>query len=195
MVSDVPSHVQKKNAPRRNLLFMWAVGGVVLLLTQAIVRLSAIALEALTSGQMAPWQLGICAIWAVSNCYLEGHRGFHLRFVPRVLARAHYLTQNPEPHLVLLAPLFAMAFFRATRREKAAAWGVTFAVLLAIVAVRQLPQPWRGLIDAGVVTGLTWGTVSMLLGALRRLRGGNPEANPEVPALNSSVQPAAQTAN
>ena len=35
-------------------------------------------------------------------------------------------------------------------------------MIVLIVSVRQLPQPWRGMVDAGVVVGLTWGVVSII---------------------------------
>src|SRR6187551_3697910 len=71
--------------------FVWAVCGITLLLVQAQVRLGQIAWEALSSGAMTQVQVAICVTWVVMNAYLEGYRGFHLRFVPRVIARAHHL--------------------------------------------------------------------------------------------------------
>ena len=76
-----------------------------------------------------------------------------------------------------------MAFFRARKKARYAAWGVTLAVLLAIFVVRNLPQPWRGLIDAGVVAGLGVGVMSLLLGTIQRVAGGIPQADPELPEL------------
>src|SRR5690606_18696589 len=124
-------------------LYLWAVLGVVALLGQAIVRLGAISWEALSSGEMTYVQYGITAVWIIMNAYLEGYRGFQKKFVPRVLARAHHLALHPEPLPAVLAPLYAMAFFKAARRAKFAAWGVTLLVLLAITLVRTIPQPWR----------------------------------------------------
>lgn len=167
--------------PPQPWLYLWAIFGVLLLLSQAIARLSQIAWEALTSGQMSTTQWWICIVWTLANCYLEGYRGFHKRFVPRVVARAHTLSQNPGLAHPLAAPFFAMAFFHAARKARAAAWGVTVAVLLAIFVVRQLPQPWRGLIDAGVVAGLLVGTVSLVLCALRAFRGTGLLSDPELP--------------
>lgn len=190
-VAEGPSISEKKREPlvnstasetRGNGLFIWAIAGVVLLLSQAMFRLSQIAWEAISSGTMSQSQIAICIAWSLSNIYLEGYRGFHKRFVPRVIARAHYLATQPRPHTVLFAPLFAMAFFHSNRRAKGAAWGVTIAVMLAIVLVRTLAQPWRGIIDAGVVTGLGFGTLSLLIGASARLLGKDPTNSPDLPA-------------
>lgn len=133
------------------------------------------------SGEMTPWQYGVCAIWSLMNAYMEGYRGFQKKFVPRVLARAHHLAQSPDTLGVVLAPLYAMAYFRATVRAKIAAWGVTGLVIIAITLVRALAQPWRGIVDAGVVVGLGWGLVALLLGVTARLSGRAPSGDPELP--------------
>ncbi len=165
---------------KRTGLYLWAVCGVLALLGQAILRLGSIAWEALSSGDMTTLQYGVGAVWITMNAYLEGYRGFQKKFVPRVLARAHHLATRPEPLASVLAPLYAMAFFSAARRAKIAAWGVTLLVLMAITVVRTIPQPWRGVIDAGVVVGLMWGVTSLVWGAIARLSGEIPKGDPEL---------------
>jgi hypothetical protein len=160
---------------------VWAVCGITLLLVQAQVRLGQIAWEALSSGAMTQMQVAICVTWMLMNAYLEGYRGFHLRFVPRVIARAHHLATTKGAYPTVLAPIYAMAYVRAAKKAKYAAWGVTLAVVLAIFVVRRLPQPWRGVIDAGVVVGLALGTLSLLLSAVRRMMGEVPPGNPDLP--------------
>jgi len=32
----------------------------------------------------------------------------------------------------------------------------TAAIVVLVLLVHRLEQPWRGIVDAGVVTGLTW---------------------------------------
>lgn len=173
-------------------LYLWAVLGITALLTQAVLRLSAVAWEALSSGEMTSLQYGVCGVWCLMNAYMEGYRGFQKKFVPRVLARAHHLALHPEPLPAILAPLYAMAFFRAALRARIAAWGVTCLVLIAITLVRSIAQPWRGIIDAGVVVGLTWGLIALVVGAIGRLAGQEPEGDPELsqqtaqPSLNGA---------
>lgn len=179
MASEAPN-VPLAPARRGTLLYLWAVLGVTALLTQAIARLSAITWEALTSGEMTPWQYVVCAVWSLMNAYMEGYRGFQKKFVPRVLARAHHLALHPDTFAAVLAPFYSMAYFRAALRAKIAAWGVTCLVLIAITLVRTIPQPWRGIIDAGVVVGLSWGVVALLFGIVARLSGQNPEGDPEL---------------
>ncbi len=179
MVAEAPV-LSPSSDPKGTGLYLWAVLGVITLLLQAIVRLGAISWEALSSGEMTGLQYGVCAVWTLMNAYLEGYRGFQKKFVPRVLARAHHLALHPQFVPALLAPLYAMAFFRAARRAKIAAWGVSLLVVLAITLVRSVPQPWRGVIDAGVVVGLAWGVLSLAIGVVSRLAGQAPTGDPEL---------------
>lgn len=163
------------------LLFLWAVGGVVLLLGRALHRLAPVALEPLTEGRLSTAQLALYIAWCVLNGYTEGHRGFEKRFVPRVLGRVAYLLRNKTPLRVILAPFFAMGYFAAKRRALLSAWGVSLAVVLAVVVVRAIPQPWRGIIDAGVVVGLGYGLGALLIFSVALWRGRFTPPDPEVP--------------
>jgi len=180
-----PPTVEEKE-PRNNQhpwLYLWAVLGVAALLIQAIIRLSEVSWEALVSGELTPLEYAICAVCVALNAYLDGYRGFQQKFVPRVLARAHHLALYPKRWPALLAPLYAMAFFHATRKARIAAWSITLLVIVAILVVRSLPQPWRGIVDAGVVVGLAWGLVSLTLGAISHLAGSAPTADPEIQSV------------
>lgn len=163
----------------------WGVGGVLLLLVQALVRLSPIALEPLQTG-MTNGQWALYVTWSLVNGYAEGYRAFQLRFSPRVVARAVHLAKNPRPLHVLLAPFFCMSYFHATRRGRIVAWGLTTGIVAAIVLIRSLPQPWRGILDAGVVVGLTWGAASLVALAVRALRGDVPRVDAQLPRASAA---------
>ncbi len=94
--------------------------------------------------------------------YSEGYRGFQLNFAPRFAARLLYLMRNPKPLHVLLAPLFCMGFFYSTRLRIISSMVLTVAIIILIIAVQYLQQPWRGILDFGVVVGLSWGILSVL---------------------------------
>jgi hypothetical protein len=163
------------------LIASWGVFGVVLLLSQAIYRLGTLALEAHRM-PLTPAQLGLSGAWMILNAYAEGYRAFQLRFSPRVVARALALAQQPTPTAVVLAPLFCMAFFHATRRARTIAWSTTVMVLCFIVLLRQVPQPWRGIVDGGVVVALVWGTLAIVLLFVRAVwLGKAPNASPQLP--------------
>lgn len=139
------------------LLAAWGIAWVSLLLGRAIWRLTPWALEPWTDGSMTAAQKGLYIAWIVANGYLEGYRGFQLRFSPRVVSRAIYLGKNPRPLWLILALPFCISLFHSTRRQMTVSWVFIGALVLLIWWVRSLPQPWRGIIDGGVVVGLVWG--------------------------------------
>ena len=139
---------------------VWGLVGVALLLGGAVYRLTPWAVEAFTySLTLAQWVLlvGFTLFMLIG----EGYRGFQKNFSPRVAARARHLAGHPTPVRVLLAPLFLMGFFGATRRRKIMTWSLTTGIVLLVLGVRLLEQPWRGIIDLGVVLGLAWGVVAL----------------------------------
>ena len=140
----------------------WGVFGVLALLAQAMWRLTPLALEPILGGSLTPAQATLYGVWVVFNAYAEGYRGFHKRFSPRVVSRALHLARKPQLLHVLLAPAFCMSLFHATKRGKIVAWSVTLGVIALVILVRAAPQPWRGIIDGGVVVGLFLGAVSIV---------------------------------
>ena len=116
--------------------------------------------------------------------YSEGYKGFQKSFSPRVVARARYLQNNPRPVHVLIAPLFCMGFFHATRRRMITAYVMTFAIVMAVILFNQISQPWRGILDAGVVVGLCWGIVSIMVYFFQSMTGDEFEFSAEVPVEN-----------
>ena len=125
---------------------------------------------------LTPGLWAVYALWVVFQAYSEGYRGFQLRFCPRVMARAVHLGRHPRPLHLLLAPLFLLSLIHAPRRRLIVRYVFLAALILLIALVRQLPQPWIGIIDGGVVLGLGWGVIVLwwLLG--RYLLGyGSPD--------------------
>ena len=95
--------------------------------------------------------------------YVEGYKGFQTKFSPLVVKRS--LTLEPGKsgiHHILLAPLYSMGLFHASKKRKIVSWSVTIGVAAIVAAVKRLPYPWRNIIDAGVVAGLTWGSLSII---------------------------------
>lgn len=146
----------------RVFIAVWGVGGILLLLGQAVWRLTPLALEPLSPNILTPTQAFIYIIWAAANAFLEGYRGFQRGFCPRVVTRAIALSKNPTPLRVLLAPPYCMGLFSAPRRRMIVSWSVTVGIVMLIVIVRHSSQPWRGIIDGGVVIGLAWGMAALL---------------------------------
>ena len=136
--------------------------GVAAFILRALVSLTPIALEPMQNGSLTTWQWVLLGGWVMFNLYAEGYRGFHRRFSPRVVARAMELGDNPRWFRVLFAAPYCMGLFRAPRRVLITSWVLLFVIMGVVVFVRQLAQPWRGIIDAGVVVGLGAGLLSML---------------------------------
>ena len=44
---------------------------------------------------------------------------------------------------------------------------LTIAIVILIIVFHQLDQPWRGLLDAGVVVGLSWGIVTIVTSTIK----------------------------
>jgi len=165
---------------------------MVLLLLDAVVRLTPFALDALFEGQLELWHWVFFALWMGFMGYTEGYRGFYQRVGPSTAARAFYLAdERPRKH-VILAPIFCMAMYHADRRTLIVRWSLLVGIIILILIIRQMPQPLRGLVDAGVVLGLGIGLVSLLIFYVRGLLGNVdpvpdfPESVAEAPTLQSS---------
>ena len=158
----------------------WGVFGVIALVVDAIYRLWPLAVE----GWTMPWSWihwAVFAPWLVFMAYSEGYRGFQQLFAPRVVARARALLDHPRPLWIAFAPLFVMGLMGATRKRLLVSRILIAGIVVLIVIVRLLPQPWRGIVDAGVVLGLTWGTAALLWFSFAALLGRPPSIDPDLP--------------
>jgi hypothetical protein len=165
----------------RTFGFLWGVFGVAAFLGMAVWRVSAYVLELRHYG-LSPLQWGILIVFTVYMVYAEGIKGFYRRFAPRVVARACYLRENSRPFLTLFAPVFCMGYIHSTLRRRLTSFGVTGGIALLVVGVRHVPQPWRGIIDCGVVVGLFVGVLSVLwFGARAMFAGETPEVPLDLP--------------
>jgi hypothetical protein len=141
----------------------WTAFTVALLFIEAIVRLGARAVETLAHDLDGTQRLAAAAIVAVF-CYVEGYRALQRRFVPVVVARAlEAAGLRTGWTAVVWAPLYALSLTGAPGRVLGRAWAGVGAIVLAVLLVRALPSPWRGIVDAGVTAALLWGLVALLL--------------------------------
>jgi len=155
------------------------VAGVVLLLVQAITRLGSEAAEALNMG-LTPLQWAIAISFTLFMLFTEGYKGFQQKFSPRLAVRTAVIGTMPL-HAQLLAPLTLMALVHATPRRQIASWALVAMIVGFVFGVRVLAQPWRGVIDVGVVAGLSYGLATMAWELLKVWRAGGSEVDPEVP--------------
>jgi hypothetical protein len=161
---------------------VWGIAGVVLVLGDAVYRLLPIALE-LKDHALSVVESVMLVGWLAVTSYAEGYRGFQKQFAPRVVARALHLGAHPRPLHVALAPLYCMGLFHATRRRLVTSWVLTLAIIALVLLVRELAQPWRGIVDTGVVVGLTWGVCAIGVFTVLALRGDPMPVPPDVPTV------------
>ena len=167
---------------------LWGALGVFGLLLFAIYRLAPKALEAYEGGlSTGQWLLAV--VVCVFMAYSEGYRGFQTRFSPRTAARIRYLRDRPRVLHTLFAPVFAMGYFHAAKRTKILAYSLLLGIVTLVLLVHQLGQPWRGIIDAGVVLGLVWGVLSLAASLYSALTRDTYSPSPEVPE-SASDEPA-----
>ena len=109
--------------------------------------------------------------------YVEGYKGFQTKFSPLVVKRSFTLQPGKNGtcwYHFMLAPLYSMALLHATKERKIVSWSVTMGVALIVAAVKRAPYPYRNIVDAGVVAGLTWGSLSILILYLKAFLTGTP---------------------
>lgn len=161
---------------------IWGIGGLILLLGFAVYRLTPYAAEAMQMPlNWIQWLLLISNILFMA--YSEGYKGFQKSFSPRFAARAKFLLRETTLTRTLLAPLFCMSYFGAPKKRKVTTIILTTAIILFILSFRLIPQPWKGLLDAGVVIGLVWGVISTLLFCIKAFTKSHFAWDAEVPRI------------
>lgn len=159
---------------------IWGVFGVVIMLAVGIVHLSPKAWEAFDHPFFWYHWLSL-AVFLLFMSVAKGYMGFQRGFSPRVAARARWLRDHPAFVRVILAPLFCMCYFRATRKRMIVSYGLTGAIVFFIVMLRITPQPWKGIVDAGVVLGLSWGLIAMVVFVLKAFTSSSFDFPPDLP--------------
>jgi hypothetical protein len=161
------------------LAVIWGLAGIGVLLGQAIYRLTLISRVGL-SMPFHWYHWATLAGWVFFMVYGEAYRGFQKSFSPRVAARAAYLYRHVTVLRAVLAPLFCMGYFHIERRRQIVVISVTLTVIGFIIGAHYLPQPWRGIVDLGVVIGLAWGLIVLGFFTVQAFTGRLHHA-PEVP--------------
>lgn len=155
------------------------MAGLSLLILLAISNLAPYTFEAI-SASLSFWEWAVLFLWTVLMLIAEGYRGFQKGFSPRFAARILYLLDNPTLLRILLSPLFSLGLFQATRRRLLASWSLSLGITLLILIIGNIPQPWRGIIDSGVIAGLAYGLVTIYYFSVRVLLDHDSDTSPEV---------------
>jgi len=175
---------------------VWGSFGVVYILAKAIMRVVPIALEPWqrqSSLVFTPIQWSLYALSCVVFAYAEGYKGFHLKFSPLVVKRSFTLTlgtpQGNNPLNYVLAPLFSMGLFGATKKRMIVSWSVSIGVAVIVALVKQLTPVPRCILDAGVVVGLSIGSCSILYYYFRSMFTGTlPTTDACLPSSSATTK-------
>jgi len=170
---------------------MWGSFGVIYILAKAIVRVLPIALEpfkksSTSSLVLSPIQWSLYVTSCLFFAYFEGYKGFHLKFSPLVVRRSFTMVpgtkQGNNPINYLLAPLYSMGLFAATRKRMIVSWSISIGVTIIVALVKKLSPVARCILDAGVVVGLSVGSMSILYCYVRSMITGTlPTIDPCLP--------------
>jgi hypothetical protein len=71
-----------------------------------------------------------------------------------------------------------MGLFCAPKRRMIVGWSLTVGVFSLVKIVKLLPYPYRSIVDAGVVAGLSYGTMSICILTIKALLFGSPSPSP-----------------
>lgn len=159
-------------------LTVWSLLQVTAILGNALKRLIPIALEPFKQQNLLPWQWSLMAVWAAYMAYAEGYSAFQKKFSPLVVKRAMGLSSRKSPLNILLAGPFSMGLFGATKKRMIVSWCISVGVFGIVKIVKILPYPYRSIVDAGVVAGLSYGLSSILIiGGKALLTGKSPDCD------------------
>lgn len=184
-IRNIPTPQERNQAVTLLGLFgaLWGLAGFSLILGYAIFRLAPVALESF-SYHLRWYHWLVLVSNTILMAYLEGYRGFQQGFSPRVAARCKYLSRHPNGFHALLGPLYCIGYFHTSKKRQRANIWLTLGIIILILLVRLLNQPWRGIIDAGVVVGLSWGLVSLIIFSILAFTSEKFDHSPEVPDLD-----------
>lgn len=79
-----------------------------------------------------------------------------------------------------------MGLFHSTKKRKIVSWSLAAGVFGLVQLVKRLPYPWRSIVDAGVVTGLSTGALSIVLYWAQSWFGKVPDVNAEMPEATTN---------
>jgi hypothetical protein len=157
---------------------VWGSFGVIYILAKAIRRVLPIAMEPFAGGTLSftPIQWSMYVLSCLFFAYAEGYKGFHLKFAPLVVKRSFTLVigtpQGNNPLNYILSPMYSMGLFAATKKRLITSWSVTIGVAAIVAIVKKLPIVPRCILDAGVIVGLSLGSLSILYHFIKSIATG-----------------------
>ncbi len=145
----------------RAVVSAWTLIGVAALFASAIYRLGTRGVATIQAG-LGWGEWSVLVLLTVAFVYGEGFRALDRRWVPSLVERALLLRDDPRLFVRVLAPLYGLSLIGAGKADLVRGWLLTTGILGAVLIVRTLPDPWRGIVDFAVGAALAWGLVAIL---------------------------------
>mmetsp|Transcript_9479 Transcript_9479/g.16590 ORF Transcript_9479/g.16590 Transcript_9479/m.16590 type:complete len:217 (-) Transcript_9479:78-728(-) len=169
----------------------YAWGSVFLTLVGASHGVTSVGLKAFASDAvpLLPWQWGLLLVLVCFFSYFEAYVGFHKSWAPWVVRRCLRLPRLISCDVLsiltlVLAPFYAMGFFRASNRRLLISLVLYPSIVLLIVGVKALPSPYHELVDLGVAFGIWGGTLSFLFYFIGAIWSGRIPSDPDYAHVN-----------
>ena len=128
-------------------------------LLRSVIRLYPHILPPLRASTVSPSVYFLYASSVLAFLYSESYKGFHLKFNQTYLTRSQRLPNLYK--LPLLNILYSGGWVSSSKKRKMTSWGITFGVAVLIAVSKRLSPLWRGVLDVGVVAGLSGAVVSL----------------------------------
>jgi hypothetical protein len=165
-----------KEMKRSIAIGIWCILQVILILWMSVVRL-----VPLVAGLTRPENMGamsnlnwfLTIVWCLVMGYCEGYRGFYCKFSPVAVDRAFSLDTTGRfynIHIILLGGPYAMGLFMADKKRLITSWLLFIFIFWMIAMVKKLSFPYREMVDAGVLVGITLGMLSLVWHSTRRIQ-------------------------
>lgn len=160
---------QLGGGPLGRVAAVWALVGVSGLFGAAVFRLGRRGVDTIVGG-LTPTYWGVLLALTCVMVYGEGILALQRRWVPKLIERARAVRGEPL-WLQMLGPLYGLSLVGAPPKRVLRAWLGTSAIVAAVLIVRSLPEPWRGIVDFAVASALGWGLLMIVVNAPRAFRG------------------------
>jgi len=157
----------------------WGIIGISLLLGTAYTRLVPHIIDAFKFG-LSPLQIIVLVLWVAYMLFTEGYQGFQKNLSPRVAARMWHLVNHGRRRDLILAPIFCLGYYSSTRKRLITTWALTIGIIFIILVVSHFTEPWRGIIDVGVVLGLGYGLLWIYIYVWRTIQNRTYVVDPVI---------------
>jgi len=158
------------------IVALWGLFGFLATILIAIVRMMPVFSDMLAYS-LSPVEISSLVASIILFSVGKGYFAFHRSVSPRFGERARMLRDKPGVLYGGLAPIYCMGIIGAHVSRMLRTWIMVAIVVALIITVRALPLPWYGIVLAGVVMALAWGSISTTISVYVNLAGAREAAS------------------